>query len=103
MPYLVPSLITNRLAVLLFDNVDPNSQGLDAVKNLIINMVDIALLSAGALSVIFIIVGGFRYVISAGNPKEVAQAKATITFAVVGLIIAILAIVIVKFVSGIFT
>jgi hypothetical protein len=97
------TIFAPRLAITLFDNVDPNTQGLGAFTNLLINMVDIALFAAGALSVIFIIVGGFRYVVSAGNPKEVAQAKATITYAVVGLVIAILAIIIVKFVSGIFT
>ena len=80
-----------------------NDNGLGAVTQLIINAIDIALFTAGALSVIFIIVGGFRYVISGGNPKEVAQAKATITYAIIGLVVSILAVVIVNFVTtGIF-
>ncbi len=52
----------------------------------------------GAVSVIMIIVGGFRYVVSAGDPKAVQGAKNTILYAVIGLVIAILAFAIVNFV-----
>jgi hypothetical protein len=54
----------------------------------------------GALSLLFVVIGGFRYVISAGNPKAVQQAKNTITYALIGLLVAILAQVIVTFVIG---
>lgn len=54
----------------------------------------------GALSIIMIVVGGIRYVISNGDPKKVADAKNTITYAIVGIIVALLAYAIVKFVTG---
>ncbi|MDO4872089.1 MAG: hypothetical protein Q4A27_01495 [bacterium] len=52
----------------------------------------------GVTSVIVIIYAGILYVISAGNSNTVQKAKSAITYAVVGLIVAILAYAIVNFV-----
>ncbi len=52
----------------------------------------------GGVSVIMIVVGGFKYVISAGDPNGVKSAKDTILYASIGLGVAILAEVIVVFV-----
>jgi hypothetical protein len=54
----------------------------------------------GAVSVIMIILGGFRYVISNGDAKRVAAAKDTIMYAVIGLVVAIVAFAIVRFVAN---
>ena len=54
----------------------------------------------GAVSVIMIIFGGLRYVISGGDSTSVTAAKNTILYAVVGVIIALLAYAIVNFVIG---
>ncbi len=48
-------------------------------------------LIVGIGAVITIIVGGFNYVTAAGNPEKSARAKARLTYAVVGLIVALLA------------
>ncbi len=50
------------------------------------------------LAVIVIIVGGFMYVTSGGDPGKTAKAKVTIAVAVIGLVIAILASAIINFV-----
>jgi cytochrome bd-type quinol oxidase subunit 2 len=52
----------------------------------------------GAVAVIMIIVGGFRYITSAGNETNVKAARTTILYAVVGLVIVALAQLIVHFV-----
>jgi len=52
----------------------------------------------GVLAVVFIIVGGLRYAASGGNAAGVTQAKNTITYAILGLILAILAYAITQFV-----
>ncbi len=52
----------------------------------------------GAISVIMIIIGGFRYVVSQGDSGNVTAAKNTILYAVIGLIVAIFAWAIVDFV-----
>lgn len=52
----------------------------------------------GGLSVIMLIVGGLRYVISGGNSTAVTAAKNTILYAIVGLIIAFLAFAAINFI-----
>lgn len=57
----------------------------------------------GAISVIMLIIGGLRYVISGGDSTAVQNAKNTILYAIVGIIVAILAYAIVGFVISSFT
>lgn len=45
----------------------------------------------GALAVLFIVIGGLRFVLAGGDPQAVAKARGTILHAVVGLIIVIAA------------
>lgn len=52
----------------------------------------------GAIAVLMLIVGGLRYVISAGDREAVEGAKNTILYAVIGIVVAILAFAIVDFV-----
>lgn len=68
---------------------------LNAVIKLVVN---ILLFIIGALSVIMIVFGGIKYTVSNGNPDQIKNAKNTIMYAVVGLVVAILAYAIVNFV-----
>lgn len=52
----------------------------------------------GAVAVIMIIYGGFRYITSGGDSGNVGNAKNTLIYAIVGLIIVALAQIIVQFV-----
>lgn len=56
------------------------------------------LYAVGIISVVMLIYGGLRYVISGGDSKKVTDAKNTIMYAIIGLIIAILSYAIVNFV-----
>jgi hypothetical protein len=67
----------------------------------ITNASDILIVVANAIRiVIFIIVGGIFYVISAGNPSNIKRAKDILTNAIVGLVITGLAYTIVTFIAG---
>jgi len=57
----------------------------------------------GAISVIMLIIGGLRYVVSGGDSTAVQNAKNTILYAIVGIIVAILAYAVVSFVISSFT
>lgn len=54
----------------------------------------------GALAVLFIVIGGLRYILSAGDPQAISKAKGTILYALVGLAVAIAAEAIIAFVLG---
>lgn len=85
-------------------NLDPTGQNTDissgstGVTNLITSIVNIFSLIVGMVSVVMIIYGGFRYITSGGDSGKVTGAKNTIIYAVIGLVIVVLAQVIVKFI-----
>ena len=56
------------------------------------------LLIVGLISVIMLVYGGLRYILSGGDSKKVTDAKNTILYAIIGLIITMLAYAIVHFV-----
>lgn len=64
---------------------------------------NVLLFLIGAVSVIMLIVGGLRYVLSGGDSTAVTAAKNTILYAVIGIIVALLAYAIVNFVVTSFT
>lgn len=70
----------------------------DGIKN----VVNVLLFLLGAIAVIMIIIGGIRYATSNGDAGAIKGAKDTILYAVIGLIVAILAYAIVNFVVGAF-
>ena len=72
--------------------------GDSSFNNLIQKIINVFSIVVGAVSVIMIIIGGFRYIISGGDSSGVSGAKNTILYAVVGLVIVIFAQVIVRFV-----
>jgi hypothetical protein len=63
---------------------------------------NVMLFIIGAISVIMLIIGGLRYVVSGGDSTAVQNAKNTILYAIVGIIVAILAYAVVNFVIGSF-
>ena len=60
----------------------------------------VLLFIVGAIAVIMIVIGGLRYVVSGGDASQVQSAKNTILYALVGIIVAILAYAAVNFVIG---
>lgn len=54
---------------------------------------------AGILSFIFIIIGGIKIITAGGDEKKMASAQATITYAIIGLVVTALAFVILRVVQ----
>jgi uncharacterized membrane protein len=54
-----------------------------------------AIIVAGLLSVIFIFIGGISFILSGGAEEKIKKAVSTIRYAIIGLIITILSVVIV--------
>lgn len=63
-------------------------------------VVDDLLRIAGLVAVGFIIYGAFQYIASQGSPDQTARAQSTILNALIGLAVAITAIVFVSFLGG---
>lgn len=80
------------------NNCTNTSGGDTSISHLIKTIVNIISILVGAIAVIMIIVGGFRYVTSGGKQESVSGAKNTILYAIIGLVIVALAQIIVHFV-----
>ncbi len=63
---------------------------------------NILLFIIGAIAVIMLIIGGIRYTVSGGDSSAVTSAKNTILYAIVGIVVAILAYAVVNWVIGSF-
>jgi hypothetical protein len=61
---------------------------------------NILIFLVGAVSVIMLIIGGFRYVVSGGDSAGVEGAKNTILYAIVGIVVAFLSYAAVNFIIG---
>lgn len=72
----------------------------EASESVIPRIAGIFVTIVGALSVVYGVVGAFRYVYGAGDTQQVSQARRTIVYAIVGLAISILAGSIIGFVLG---
>lgn len=66
----------------------------------VLNVIEILVQLAGYLAAVYIIIGGFKYLTSAGSPDTISSAGNTIRNAAIGLIIALAAVAIVRFISG---
>ena len=86
---------TNNLQAAQCDGCPTDLFGNDGVFKKITNTV---LYIVGILAVIMLIIGGIRYIVSGGDSKKVTDAKNTILYAIIGLIICFLAYAIVNFV-----
>ncbi|TRZ47789.1 hypothetical protein D4S03_11115, partial [bacterium] len=73
--------------------------GETTVGGLLTIILEIALAIIGSVSVVFLVLGGYRYVTSRGNEEATEGAKKTITNAILGVIIVIMAFAIVAIIS----
>jgi hypothetical protein len=72
----------------------------DDIGKVLLAMVEILLRVGGLVSVAFVIYGGFKYIISQGEPENAKNARKTVLNAVIGVAIAASATVIVTLISG---
>lgn len=52
--------------------------------------------AAGLICVVFIIIGGYMWIASAGDPSKVKQAQGTLTWAIIGLVFVLVSVLVVR-------
>jgi len=62
------------------------------------DVVNILSIAAGSVAVILMFIGGIKYITSNGDSSEISSAKRTIIYALIGLVIVVLARAIINFV-----
>ncbi len=79
-----------------------NIATLQGLEGVFANLIRVALGFAGIALFLMLIVGGFRYITSGGDPKAAEGARNTLTFAILGLVLIASAFLILRFI-GTFT
>lgn len=98
-------MVTPLIAGAQFTTPDPNQgntglPGDTSITSFIIRIINIALAIAGLVAVLFLIIGGFRYITAGGNEEAGESARKIITNAVIGVVVIILSFVIVRVISN---
>ncbi len=70
-----------------------------SLLGIIFNVISAGFGIAALLALLFLVIGGFRYIVSFGNADQSQDAKRTIVYAIIGLAVSISAYTIVKIVS----
>lgn len=60
------------------------------------NLITALIAFAGITAVVFIILGGIKFITSGGDELKVSQAKSTVTFAIIGLVVVVLSYAIIR-------
>lgn len=81
---------------------DDQPEELTGEEGVFKTVTNVLLFIIGAVSVIMLIIGGIRYTISGGDQAQVKAAKDTILYAIIGIVVAILAYALVDFVVSSF-
>ena len=77
---------------------NPGLPQVPAGDTTITNLISAVFAIIGALALLTIVISGFNYIFSQGDPEKVARAKNTIVYAAIGLVVSASAAVIVRFV-----
>lgn len=80
------------------DNCSKTTTSSAGVQTAATNIINLLSWVVGVISVIMIIIAGFRYITSGGASEKVTGAKNTLIYAIIGLVIVALAQFIVRFV-----
>lgn len=91
----------DRIGRELFGSGGSGPAGQITIGGLISIVVQLMLLIAASIAVIFLMFGGYRYVIARGNEEATEAAKKTMTSAVWGLIIIVMAFAIIRIITAI--
>lgn len=93
------SVLVNTLKFVLGIEGNSWNQGSFTSKGNVMSILNWAYMAAGLVAAAFIVRGGFEYMTSQGDASKVRKATQSIIYAVVGLVIVILAAVITAFLS----
>jgi len=91
--FLITSLAKAQDTILPPGN--PENTKLDDLMSMITRIENIALALGGGIAVIFILIGAFQYLTAFGNEEKANKGKTTVTWALIGVAIIILAKVVI--------
>ncbi len=80
-----------------------NPLAFDSLEGFIVAILNVIIVIATPIVVIFIILAGFKYVMARGNANEIQEATRALTYAVIGGVLIIGAVAIAEIIKGLVT
>ena len=102
---LIASVLTYAMpaAALALENVVPDTVvNINNVPNIVRGIIQFILIIAFVGAFIFLLIGGIRWIMAGGDEKAVAGARGTITAALIGLVIVLVAYAIIRLIEVFF-
>ncbi len=97
-----PTFLQEIYGVLGSTDTPSVAQGNKSLSNIILDTLNVLLSILGTLAILMLVVGGIMYMTSGGDDTRADTAKKTIKYAIIGLIVAILSLIIVTQISDLF-
>jgi FMN-dependent NADH-azoreductase len=67
-----------------------------SLSDLIANVIRVLLIFAGVIAIVFVIIGGYQYIVSGGNEETAEKGKKTLINAIIGIVVIVLAYAIIN-------
>jgi hypothetical protein len=73
---------------------------INTVSDIVMTALNVLILIVGLIAIVFVVIGGYRYITASGNDEQIKAAKGTILNALIGLAVVILAAALVRIVAS---
>jgi hypothetical protein len=80
--------------------VTPKTTGTVDPQQIVVNAINYSLFFIGALALIFVVYGGILFVTSGGDAEKTTKARNTLLYAIIGIIVVVLAYVLINWIAG---
>ncbi|MBI4097875.1 MAG: hypothetical protein HY426_02440 [Candidatus Levybacteria bacterium] len=80
-------------------NIIDHVTTINCVPYIVGNVIFWLLLLAGIVALVLIIISGFKFVTSGGDPKQAEGARRTLTYAIIGLVVVLLSFAVISFIE----
>lgn len=75
-------------AQIVTQDIRDGKVGLNDISKILVDIIRFAIVFAGAVAAISIVVNGYQYILAAGNPEKLEKAKMGLTWSITGFILA---------------
>lgn len=72
------------------------------IVSFVLSVIDFAITIMGSIAVLLFIIAGFQFMVASGNPTKTDEAKDTVKYAAIGLVVALMSYIIAIFVQSLF-
>jgi hypothetical protein len=98
-----PSFLKEIASILGWSTVDASLTGAQSLSEIALNVLKFLLSIVGVLGIIMLVIGGIMYLTAAGDEDRIDTGKKIVKYAIIGITLALAALIIVSQIAALFT